>query len=582
MKKLFKKGLRQNILYNHMLHLVLGVFFGLWLTFFVIQGSAQTTNVFFPFNTFIASHNNTTNISFKYWWNNLHGILAWSWWIKLETPENIYISWSSNSISCSKQLEWLYYNAIRWAALWPMDNNTLQKLKEIDGSYNNVVVEWWFYTDCVWENINNNFVIWKVTNSKLWLKYHLFAGLLYDDYANNFSETQRINAWTLVFQNNIFKGRVFDMYGGWIWDLSYETTPWTITIWWFTWAVFFPGISSVTNAEPKQLYSSNIFTVAWLTWNTLLSISSWALLVINGSWIWTTGLISNNTPIKIEMFASDQYDTTVNSLITVGWLQWTFSITTKPKQPARCLLTKEEKESIRTVFSGLLEEYWTTAKLTVLMNTMKSMINDMQDFNYDCNLEYLQSLVEEYLNQIWWWTGENTHIAPNCKKYSIIYNDDKKWYTSSNLKIKQYFATRQSLIKFIDSKNPWDCHITIYLDDNEDYNDLDENMYAAPNGKVYEIAETAWIYRSPTMLSKKDFPSRESIISFIDKNNPKINVWDHKVDTTRTPIIYAASNSKEYKIYKTDKGFMSYKLVKVYYYNTSEEIIAYIEKNNKR
>jgi hypothetical protein len=83
------------------------------------------------------------------------------------------------------------------------------------------------------------------------------------------------------------------------------------------------------------------------------------------------------------------------------------------------------------------------------------------------------------------------------------------------------------------------------------------------------------------MTNKKEFSSRDALLYFIDKNNPRIDVWDHKVDTTRNPIIYAASNSKEYKIYKTDKWFMSYKLVKVQYFPTQEEIIAYIEKYNK-
>lgn len=581
MKNIIKHHLKQHILYNRILHLMLGLVFGFWLIVYVLQWSAQESNPFFPFNTFIATHNNTTNVSFKYWWNSLSGILAWSWRLTLSTPETIYITWSNTSISCSKQLEWLYYNPIRWATLWPMDQYTLNKLREIDGSYNNVWVEWWFYTDCIWTNIQNNFVIWQITHSKLWLKYILFAGLIYDESNNSLSPTQNLNAGTLIFQNNVFQWRIFDVYWGWIWDLSNQTTPWSITIWWFTGAVFFPGISSVTNAEPKQLYSSNIFSVAWLTGPTMISISSWALLYINGSGVWITGMINNNDPLKIEMFASEEYDTTFSSSITVGSLTWIFTITTKPKQPDRCMLTKEEKEAIQLVFSGLLEQYWTTAKLTTLMNTMKSMINDMQDFNYDCNLEYLLSLVEEYLEEIWWWS-ENTHIAPNCKKYTIIYSDDKKWYTSSNLKVRQYFATRQSLIKFIDSKNPWDCNIAIYWDDEEDYQELDDNMYVAPNGKVYEISETAWIYSSPTMTSKKEFSSKDGLLYYIDKNNPRIEVWDHKVDTTRTPIIYAASNSKEYKIYKTDKGFMSYKLIKVQYFSSQEEIISYIEKYNKR
>jgi len=84
------------------------------------------------------------------------------------------------------------------------------------------------------------------------------------------------------------------------------------------------------------------------------------------------------------------------------------------------------------------------------------------------------------------------------------------------------------------------------------------------------------------MISKKEFSSRDALLYFIDKNNPRIEIWDHKVDTSRAPVIYAASNSKEYKIYKTDKGFMSYKLVKVQYFSSQEEIISYIEKHNKR
>jgi hypothetical protein len=47
------------------------------------------------------------------------------------------------------------------------------------------------------------------------------------------------------------------------------------------------------------------------TWFTQISISSGALLYINGS-VGTTGIINNEYSIKIEMFASDEYDTTVS------------------------------------------------------------------------------------------------------------------------------------------------------------------------------------------------------------------------------------------------------------------------------
>lgn len=568
-------------MYNHVLHLILGVFFGVWLIVRVLQWSAQEANPFFPFNSFIAQHNNTTNISFQYWWNSLSWILAWSWRMTLSTPEIIYLTGTSSSATCSKQLEWLYYNAIRGSKLWPLDQNSLQKLKELDGSYNWMIVQGGLYTSCTWTNIQSNFVIWQVTHNQAGLKYELFAGLRYNLVDNNLNTTQDLYWGTLTFQDNKFQGRIFDIYGGWIGDLSNQTIPGSISLGGFSGAVFFPGISSVTNAELKKLYQSNTFSVAWLTWRTLISISSGALLYINGSWVGTTGMINNNDPLKIEMFASDEYDETISSSIQIGSLSGSFTITTKPKQPDVCILTTEEKESIAEVFSGLIEQYWETAKLTTLMGTMESMIKDMQDFNYDCNLAYLKTLVEDYLSDKEGDT-DTMHIAPNCKKYTVVYNEDKKWYTSSNLKVKQYFATRESLIRFIDSKNPGDCHVVAYDNDDEEYKELDDNMYVAPNGKVYEISETAWVFSSPTMANKKEFSAKDALLYYIDKNNPVIEVWDHEVDTDREPIIYAATNSKEYKIYKTDKGFMSYKLVKVKYFSTQEEIIAYIEKNNKK
>ncbi len=575
------KYVRKHVLYNHTLHIVLWAFFGIWLILHVLNWSAQTVNHFFPFNTFIGQHNNTTTVDFKYWGNSFSWLIARSGLIELNNPKTIYLTGDDNmAVSCSKQLEWMYYNTIRWAKLWPMDQNTLAQLATLDSDYNNMSVDWWFYTDCVWTSIGSSAVIWQITHREWWVDYNLFAWLHYDQSNNSFHQNQDLYGNTLVFQNGAFRGRIFDANAGWIGDLSDNVTPGSISLWGFSGAVFFPGISSVTNAEPSRLYSSNEFKVVGLERPTLMTVSSGVLLFIDNVEVWSTGIVNNHVPLKLEMFSSESYDTTVNTIIEVGGLTGVFSITTKPKQPDICFLTKEEKEKIELVFSWLLEQYGTASKLTALMSTMKSMIKDMQDFNYDCNLEYMHTLLDKHLEDIW--VGSETeHIAPNCKKYKILYDENKQWYTSSNLKVKQYFASRQSLIRFIDSHNPWDCHIAVYGDD-EDFWDLEDGFYAAPNGKVYEIAESAWIYSSPTMISKKEFWTRDALISFIDKNNPKIEIWDHKVDTTWAPITYAASNSKEYKIYKTDRGFMSYKLVKVQYFSTLEQILEYIEKNNKK
>lgn len=578
MKKTLKQHIKHHIMYNHIFHLVLGVFFWIWLILHVIWSNAQS-DPFFPFNSFIANHNNTTNIVFQYGGNNFTGILARSWRKELEEPEIIYLTGTSNSATCSEQLEGLYYNAIRWSKLWPLDENSLQELKNLDSSYSDMTLEWWIYTNCTGTNMDSDFVIGQVTHNQRGLKYYLFAWLRYNVAENTLSSAQDIYGWTLTYSTMRFQWRIFDLYGGGIGDLEWSL-PGTISLWGFTGAVFYPGISSVTNAEPKMIYQSNIFSVVGLAEDSNISISSW-ILYINGDKIGTGWIIKNYDELQIEMYASDEYDQTTTSLVTIDSLTGLFTITTKPAQPDVCYLTKDEKESIDEVFSGLIAQYWETSKLTTLMSTMESMIKDMQDFNYDCNLEYLNSLVDDYLSDQEL-DSDTMHIAPNCKKYTIIYNEERKWYTSSNLRVKQYFATRQSLIKFIDSKNPGDCHIVSYDSDNEDYQELDENMYVAPNGKVYEIEENAGLYTSPTMKTKKEFTSREVLMDYIDKNNPAIIVWDHQVDTSFDPIIYAATNSKEYKIYKTDRGFMSYKLVKVQYFSTQTEIIAYIEKNNKR
>jgi hypothetical protein len=44
--------------------------------------------------------------------------------------------------------------------------------------------------------------------------------------------------------------------------------------------------------------------------------------------------------------------------------------------------------------------------------------------------------------------------------------------------------------------------------------------------------------------------------------------------------VYAAPNGKEYRIYKTNRWYMSYKLMKVKYYETLSDLKNHINKNN--
>jgi hypothetical protein len=66
--------------------------------------------------------------------------------------------------------------------------------------------------------------------------------------------------------------------------------------------------------------------------------------------------------------------------------------------------------------------------------------------------EYLLSLIEARL--LTSAIDESNHIAPNCKEYQIKFETNEKDYYSPDFKKVQYFSTRESLTRYIDSKNP--------------------------------------------------------------------------------------------------------------------------------
>lgn len=83
------------------------------------------------------------------------------------------------------------------------------------------------------------------------------------------------------------------------------------------------------------------------------------------------------------------------------------------------------------------------------------------------------------------------------------------------------------------------------------------------------------------MMNSKKFDTLDALTEYIDKYNPEFQIRDHEIEKDWTPIIYAAPNNKEYKIYKTDQGFMSYKFLTVRYFTSLQEIKSFIDKNNK-
>lgn len=185
---------------------------------------------------------------------------------------------------------------------------------------------------------------------------------------------------------------------------------------------------------------------------------------------------------------------------------------------------------------------------------MQSMLADEIDFTNDCNLQYLEDLINEDLGiSLTGSVNTGTHIAPNCKEYGVTYENTKSAYTSPTFKVITYFANRDALTRYIDSKNPGDCHINTYGVSTWIFTNTDPAKHIAANGKIYTITSDGQGYTSPEFVSAKHFASISALRTYIDGNNPPLEVRNHQVDTSFTPQTYTAPNSKEYVIYKTNR-----------------------------
>jgi hypothetical protein len=117
---------------------------------------------------------------------------------------------------------------------------------------------------------------------------------------------------------------------------------------------------------------------------------------------------------------------------------------------------------------------------------------------------------------------------------------------------KYYFINRESLIRHLDYYNPGDCHINTYEDNVRDATS-DSMIHAAPNGKLYTLVGQYGGFSANEFITPKYFDSLENIVRYIDIKNPPKELWNHTVDTSFTPTVYMAPNSKSYTIYKTDR-----------------------------
>lgn len=152
-------------------------------------------------------------------WNDL-------WWIMIITNsinlnEKKEIRLWGNTIKCSMQLKWFYFNSIRWNTIRALDrwnydliDNFKQNAWLWEISYN---IEWGFYSNCSWTNIQDFSIVWQIEyfdkddSNKGYFK--LQAGRKYNYSSNDINW----NSFNNNFQLYQWAVPVWFIYDSWYW-----------------------------------------------------------------------------------------------------------------------------------------------------------------------------------------------------------------------------------------------------------------------------------------------------------------------------------------------------------------------------
>ena len=341
-----------------------------------------------------------------------------------------------------------------------------------------------------------------------------------------------------------------------------------------------------TNANLRTDYDSEEITLEGIKpgLSVWASIDGNGTLYKNGTDKGTGTFVQNGDDLYVTVRSSNRYDKTVSSLLTIANRSLEFAVTTKQESDNACTLSDDDKTMIQTIYDSLVQNYsGDENKFDEFLNTMQSMLNDEIDFSNDCNLQYLEDLINSELGtNLSGTVTTGTRIAPNCKEYPISFDNVRIAYTSPTFKVITYFANHDSLTRYIDSKNPGDCHINTYGVSSWIFSNTDPSKHIAPNGKVYIITSDSQWYTSTDFAVTKYFSTNSALSSYIDSKNLPQEIRSHQVDTNFTPQTYIAPNGKDYTIYKTDRWYMSYKLMKVRYFSTLADIQYFISHNNQK
>ena len=186
-------------------------------------------------NGLSGSIQNQNTIEFKYGWNSFWWLLFINSIKTLPIPEIIRL-WNTSKM-CYKKITWIYYNNQRWMRFRPLDIESLNTLKTNFWTYDDLQIDWGFFTNC--SGIPNNIIIWNITH-QLWnYSYDLIAWIELNFWRNSYNSFWWFANPSLPWQelhliqntNWIFvSGYIFDSYGwigvvSWDWNCIREVDP---------------------------------------------------------------------------------------------------------------------------------------------------------------------------------------------------------------------------------------------------------------------------------------------------------------------------------------------------------------------
>lgn len=425
--------------------------------------------------------NNQSDVWFKYWWNNF-------WWLffitDIETlinAEVVKLWW--NDKTCKKRINWFYYNNQRWLRFWPLDLGTLNTLKSIAWNYDNVQINWWFFTDC--ESSPNNRIYGNITHN-IWENYYeLIAGVNLNFWRNTY-----LNFWWITNLPKLWQELLLIPWVDWLF-LSWHI----FDNYWWIWIVLWSWICIDTRQiNPNKICDGEMFIQYSNCWNTKIAfwkkkcdknhLSAWMFCKYDDEqylekWIfkdtkahrWFNYIEimrksclhrGKETNLWLRTYYPDDYikkSEVLKTLVKIRWLEFdNFWIESEDKEYPYSIIFKDiDKNNRFSWYANYAFGVW----LTDWLYSTKDNNKYLNPEKYLNRYQTIQKLVETY-NLINWQTitinkkTNLTDINKNNPYYTYIRQAESmwiiKWYKQIDWTYKfewERYITRAEFAKII-------------------------------------------------------------------------------------------------------------------------------------